>query len=214
MQRETLRAVLFDVDGTLLNTTEFIYQGFEHTLAAHGHPPRERTGYARVMGKPLDLCYEELAPGCDAALMCETHRTWQAGNLHLSVAYQDTTEVLHRLQQAGLRLVAITSRSRRTSVQTIEQAGLAPYLDLILSAEDTTRIKPDPEPLLRALEHLGVPPAAAVMVGDTDADILAGRAAGVRTIGVTYGFHGPDVAATGPDATVDSLTEILAVLGL
>ena len=209
-----LSAVLFDVDGTLLDTTEFIYGGFDHTLAAHGHAPTERTAYARVMGKPLDVCYIELAPGGDPVLLCETHRVWQADNLHLSVAFPEADAVLRRLRDAGLRLAAITSRSRRTSVRTLELAGLAGYLDLVLSAEDAGAIKPDPAPLLLALERLGVPPAAAVMVGDTDADILAGKAAGVRTVGVTYGFHGPDVAAAGPDATIDRLDELPLLLGI
>src|SRR3712207_456264 len=156
---EPIRAVLFDVDGTLLDTTEFIYGGFDHALAAHGHPVVERTHYARVMGKPLEVCYTELAPGCDPILLCETHRTWQAGNLHLSTPYPETIRVLRTLHDAGLRLAAITSRSRRTSVQTIELAGLAEYLDLILSFEDVTAIKPDPAPLLAALDRLAVPPA-------------------------------------------------------
>lgn len=207
-----LRAVLFDVDGTLLDTTEFIYGGFDHTLAAHGYPEVERTAYARVMGAPLGDCYAALAPGCDPELLCETHRTWQTGNLHLSVPFPDAAAVLHRLTVAGLRLAAITSRSRRTSVHTLELAGLAPFLDLVLSFEDVHAIKPDPAPLLLALERLGVPPIAAVMVGDTDADILAGHAAGVRTVGVTYGFHGPEVAAARPDATIDSLGALLDLL--
>jgi 2-phosphoglycolate phosphatase len=204
-----LRAVLFDVDGTLLDTTEFIYGGFDHTLAAHGHAPSERADYARVMGKPLDVCYMELAPGGDPVLLCETHRTWQADNLHLSIAFPEAEEVLGALRDAGLRLAAITSRSARTSVLTLEQAGLAPYLDLVLSAEDVTAIKPDPAPLRLALERLGVEPDAAVMVGDTDADILAGKAAGVRTVGVTFGFHGPAIADIGPDATIDHLGALL-----
>lgn len=210
-ESEPIRAVLFDVDGTLLDTTEFIYGGFDHTLATHGHPAVERTAYARVMGKPLEVCYVELAPGCDPVLLCETHRTWQGGNLHLSVPFGETVEVLRTLSDAGLGLAAITSRSRRTSVHTIEQAGLAGYLDLILSAEDAPAIKPDPAPLLLALQHLGVPPEAAVMVGDTDADILAGRAAGVRTVGVTYGFHGSDILNHAPDWTIDRLDQLLPI---
>lgn len=207
-----IQAVLFDVDGTLLDTTEFIYGGFDHTLAAHGHTPVERARYARVMGKPLDVCYVELAPDGDPALLCETHRTWQAGNLHLSVAYPEADAVLRTLRDAGLRLAAITSRSRRTSVHTLELAGLTGYLDLVLSAEDATAIKPDPAPLRLALERLGVAPAAAVMVGDTDADILAGRAAGTRTVGVTYGFHGEAIHDAHPDATIDRLADLPAML--
>jgi len=209
-----VRAVLFDVDGTLLDTTAFIYGGFDHTLAAHGYQPAGRAAYARVMGKPLEVCYVKLAPDGDPALLCETHRAWQADNLHLSIAFPEAEHVLRTLRDAGLRLAAITSRSARTSVRTLEQAGLAPYLDLVLSAEDVTAIKPDPAPLRLALERLRVEPAAAVMVGDTDADILAGKAAGLRTIGVTYGFHGEDVAAAGPDATIDQLGALLHLLGI
>jgi HAD superfamily hydrolase (TIGR01509 family) len=208
------RAVLFDVDGTLLDTTEFIYQGFEHALAAHGHDPRGRHEYARVMGKPLEVCYELLAPDGDAMLLTETHRVWQAGNLHLARPYPEAERVLRALHDAGIRLAAITSRSRRTSVQTVIDAGLADYLDLILSAEDVEQIKPHPAPLLHALRHLDVPPIAAVMVGDTDADVLAGKAAGVRTVGVTYGFHGYDVVAAGPDTTIADLADLLPLLGL
>ena len=208
------RAVLFDVDGTLLDTTEFIYGGLDHTLAAHGHTPPGRDAYARVMGKPLEVCYAELAPGGDPVLMCETHRTWQTDNLHLSLAYPEAEPVLRTLRAAGLRLAAITSRSRRTSVRTLELAGLAPYLDLILSYEDVTAIKPDPAPIRLALERLGLPAAAAVMVGDTDADILAGRAAGVYTVGVTYGFHGREIAAARPAAIIHTLGALPAVLGM
>lgn len=206
------RAVLLDVDGTLLDTTEFIYQGFEYALTTHGYAVRDRVALALVMGKPLADCYTALAPGCDADLLCETHRTWQQGNLHLSIPFPDAEPVLRALQAAGLRLAAITSRSRRTSVHTIEQAGLAGYLDLILSAEDVTRVKPDPDGLLRALTYLGVPPADAVMVGDTDADIVAGRAAGVCTVGVSYGFHGAAMSGHAPDAIIDSLTELPPLL--
>lgn len=208
---QPIQAVFFDVDGTLLDTTEFIYGGFDHALGTHGHPVMARSDYARVMGKPLEVCYAELAPGCDPVLLCETHRTWQAGNLHLSVPFSETVEVLRTLSNAGLRLAAITSRSRRTSVRTIELAGLAGYLDLILSAEDVSAIKPDPAPLVLAMHHLDVSPAATLMVGDTDADILAGRAAGVRTVGVTYGFHGADIHRSSPDLTIDSLSDLIRI---
>jgi pyrophosphatase PpaX len=206
------RAVLFDVDGTLLDTTEFIYQGFEHALAVHGYPVRARAALARVMGQPLARCYSAFAPGCDADLLCETHRTWQQGNLHLAVPYPEAAGVLHALRDAGLHLAAITSRSRRTSVETIIRAGLADYLDLVLSAEDVTRVKPHPEGLLLALDRLGVPPGEAVMVGDTDADILAGRAAGVRTVGVSYGFHGELMTGHAPDAIIHRLDELPPLL--
>ena len=210
----SLRAVLFDVDGTLLDTTEFIYQGFEHALRTHGYPVRRREDFARVMGRTLSAGYLELAPGCDDALLCRTHRAFQTRNLHLARPYPDAAVVLSALRDAGLRLAAITTRSRLTSTDTLKLAGLDEYLDEVISFEDVTHIKPHPEPLLLALDRLSAPPHAAVMVGDTDADILAGRAAGVRTVGVTYGFHGPEVAAHAPDALIDALAELLPLVGV
>jgi pyrophosphatase PpaX len=122
--------------------------------------------------------------------------------------------VLHALRVAGLRLAAITTRSRHTSLATLARAGLAGYLDVVLSCEDVTQIKPHPEPLLQALGRVGVAPAAALMVGDPDADILAGRAAGVRTVGVSYGFHGAAIAAHAPDIVIDALVELLPIAGV
>jgi pyrophosphatase PpaX len=209
-----LQAVLFDVDGTLLDTTEFIYQGFEHALRTHGYPARSRADFARVMGWTLSAGYLELAPGCDDALLCRTHRAFQTRNLHLARPYPDAAAVLGALRDAGLRLAAITTRSRYTSTDTLVLAGLAEYLDPVLSFEDVANIKPHPEPLLLALDRLGVPPESALMVGDTDADILAGRAAGVRTVGVTYGFHGSGVAAHTPDLVIDALLELLPICGV
>lgn len=209
-----VRAVLFDVDGTLLDTTEFIYQGFDHALSAHGYATRSRAEYARLMGKTLDAGYRLLEPDCDTALLIAAHRAFQQQNLHLARPYPDAAPVLRALRDAGLRLAAITSRSRLTSLDTLALAGLAEELDLVLSFEDVTQVKPHPEPLLLALDRLAVRPEEALMVGDTDADILAGRAAGVRTVGVSYGFHGAAIAAHTPDVLIHTLRELVPLCGV
>ena len=89
-----IRAVLFDVDGTLLDTTEFIYQGFDHALTLANLRPRTRAEYATVMGKSLAATYELLVPGCDAEALCEVHRSWQDRNLHLAMPFPDAALVL------------------------------------------------------------------------------------------------------------------------
>lgn len=214
MTASPIQAVLFDVDGTLLDTTEFIYQGFVHTLAHHGHQPRTREELGAIMGQGLDRCYAALAPGDDPAVLVETHRSWQGENLHLSVSFPGVEDALSRLRDAGMRLAAITNRSRRTSVVTLERAGLVHYFAVVLSFEDMPRAKPEPDGLLIALERLGVAAEYAVMVGDTDNDILAGKAAGMRTVGVSYGFHGHAITDHNPDVVVHALTEIPAALGV
>lgn len=205
------RAVLFDVDGTLLDTRDFILGGFEHALATHGHAARTRAELAAVVGRTLHEGYPLVAPGCDPPRMIETHRAWQRENLHLALPFPDTVPTLAALHAAGLRLAAVTTRSRVTSLDTLRLAGIDGYFDVVISWEDITHPKPHPEPVQRALERLSVAPEHALMVGDTDADILAGRAAGTRTAGVTYGFHEARIADAAPDWLLDRLADLLPI---
>lgn len=207
-----ITAVLFDVDGTLLDTSEFIYGAFEHTLAQHGLPTTPRDRLRPLMGEPLEDIYEALAAGRSPELV-ETHRTFQAANLQLSIPFPGTVATLARLKDAGFALAAVTSRSRRTSLDTLEQSGLLGYLTVVVSAEDAAALKPHPAPLLRALAQLGRDPGEAAMVGDTPHDIAAGRTAGTRTIGALYGFHGETaMRAAGADALIAQVGGVEDVL--
>lgn len=196
--RQPVRVVLFDIDGTLLDTREFILSAMEHALRTHGLPVLARAELASQVGRPLEVIYGEM--GVDAGLgaaLVESHRSFQGENLHLAAAFPGASETLGTLARAGLTLGAVTSRSRRTSVRTMELAGLAPYFDVIVSAEDAAALKPDPAPLLFALGRLGESHEHAAMVGDTRHDIEAGKALGMFTVGATYGFGGEGYGRAG-----------------
>jgi pyrophosphatase PpaX len=211
-----ITTVLFDVDGTLLDTSEFILGAFEHALAHHGLPPMPRDTMLQRIGEPLEEIYNSLSIGGSPSFaeLVETHRTFQAANLHLSVPFPDTVATLARLKDAGFALAAVTSRSRRTSLDTLEQSGLLDYLAVVVSAEDAAALKPHPAPLLQALAQLGRDPGEAAMVGDTPHDIAAGRAAGMRTIGALYGFRGEAaMRAACADALIAQVGDIVPVLG-
>jgi pyrophosphatase PpaX len=184
------KAVLFDLDGTLLDTTEFIYQAYEHTFKSHNLSPVSREELSGVMGKPLGDCYRHFFSSQDIEVLCETHRTFQTENLHLSVPFLHTEDTLNKLREAGIKTAVITTRSRRTSQDTLELAGIRDKIDVLISGEDQTKHKPNPESLFNALKQLQVEPEEAIMVGDTDADVLAGKNAKTKTVGVTYGFQG------------------------
>lgn len=207
-----IEAVLFDIDGTLLNTAEFVYQACEFTFRAHRLPMRSRDEMALVMGKPLEECYRHLSPDGDAYQLCETHRSFQAENLHLSAPFCNTLETLRRLKEAGIKIAAITTRSKRTSIKTLEAGGIANYFEVVISGEDIQHPKPHSEPLLKALQQLKIMPEKAVMVGDTDADILAGKSAGTKTIGVSYGFLGPRIADSNPDFLVSDIADVVPII--
>lgn len=214
-----LEAVLFDVDGTLLDTHEFIMAAFEHTCVVHGITFPGRETMAVHVGPPLEQVYAALTGGAsstsfEAAALIATHRGFQKENLHLASAYPGAVETLQWLRDAGLRLGAVTNRSRITSVLTLEQAALAHFFDVVISAEDTPALKPDPAPLRLALAAVGAAPVAAAMVGDTEADVGAARALGLFMVGVSYGFAGASLAAHGPDRLVHHVSEVPGALGV
>ena len=204
--------VLLDVDGTLLDTTEFILQSFEHVGRTYGLNLPGREAITGHVGRALHEIYIEHAPGHVTDDLVEAHRSFQLANLHLSAAYEGAVETLASLRAEGYRLAAITNRSRRTSVLTLEQAGMAEFFEVILSAEDSPALKPDPAPLRIALEQMGAAKERAVMVGDTPADVLAGHALGIPTIAALYGFHGEEVRKCGPTAVIASISELPAAL--
>jgi HAD superfamily hydrolase (TIGR01509 family) len=205
--------VLLDVDGTLLDTTEFILAAFERAFRQHARPCPAREELRAQVGRPLEGIYAGYC-GDLAAAMVECHRSFQEANLALARPFPGAAAALTRLRDAGLQLAAVTSRSRRTSVKTLELAGLAGFFDVIISAEDCPALKPDPAPFLLALRALGQVGDRAAVVGDTPADILAGRAIGALTVAALYGFHGRALLAANPDAAIESVSDLPAALGV
>lgn len=207
-----IKAVLFDIDGTLLDTTEFIYQAFEHTIKKFGLPSTSRETLSKLIGKPLDDCYAAIISSNETTHLVEEHRLYQEKNLHLSVAFADTLATLQYLKEHQIKIVAISTRSKRTSIATLELAKLLSLFDLVISKEDVTKQKPNPEGIIKALKFLTLKPQNALMVGDTDVDVNAGKNAGVQTIGAIYGFHKEKVTESNPDYVIHSIKEILPIL--
>jgi HAD superfamily hydrolase (TIGR01549 family) len=208
----SIRTVLFDVDGTLLDTREFVYAALHHTLTSNGLTVPPRSELAQLIGPPLETIYARLGSPADSGRMVDEHRTFQAENLHLSTAFAGVETVLSDLRSRGLRLAAVTSRSRRTSVTTLELAGLLPFLETVVSAEDAPALKPDPAHLRVALTRMHVGEEDVAMVGDTPVDIEGGRALGAFTVAALYGFLGPAVAESSPDATMDDISDLPGLL--
>jgi HAD superfamily hydrolase (TIGR01509 family) len=209
----TIAAVLLDLDGTLLDTDAFIRGAFEASLEAAGAGPLDVASYRRIIGQPLASCYASLAPGVDTAGLCEHHRVWQTEHLDMVQPMDGASELLAALRDLEVRRAVVTTRSARSALPSLERCGLRDLLDEVVCGEDVARHKPDPEPLMLALARVGVEPARAVMVGDTPADIDAGRAAGTLTVGVDFGSFGPAIAEVLPDAVISRLLDLLAALG-
>ncbi len=207
-----IQAVLFDVDGTILDTVDFIFGAFDHALDFYRLPPRSHREMRHFIGPPLEEVYSNLVPGCDAQAMTEAHRQFQETHLELTKVFPDTVPVLEELKNRNIKLAAITTRSIRTSVRSLEVHDLMKYFDCIISAEDVSNHKPHPEPVLKALETIHIDSANAIMVGDTSADILAGRNAGTKTVAALYGFGGESLLQLKPDYAIECLAGLRDIL--
>ena len=215
VKMKNVKAVIFDIDGTLLDTTEFIFKSYEHTFKTHGIPLKSRRKLSVIFGKPLEECYRLLVPSLDIDKLCKTHMFFQLNNLHLVRPFVNTKKTLKLLKGSGIKIAAVTTRSKLTSIKSLIISRIEKYIDIVISREDVKNPKPHPESIFSVLEKLGVKAKESVMVGDTDVDIKTGKNAGVRTIGVTYGFNGLNkdkVIKIKPDVLVDDISDIVSLI--
>lgn len=206
-----LEAVLFDIDGTLLDTNEFILQAFEHALATHNVSGRDRRLIRSHVGRYIIDIYKDLAPEIDPNKLFQTHAAFQKKHTHLAKLYPNTKRVLKTLKKSGVKTAVVTNRMH-TAKQSLEAVGIAQYIDLVISPDDGTKPKPHPQPVFKALKHFGITTAQAVMVGDSENDILSGKHARTKTVGVTYGFLGKKISRYNPDYFIHDIVDLLPIV--
>ncbi len=205
-----VRAVVFDLDGTLVDSGRDIMLGVLAALADQGIDHLTLEDLDAYLGYPLSEMYLILVPDCDARGLQRFVHIYRAHYCDHCTdhtrPYPGVVETLDRL--AGLDLAVATAKPTWSAVQILERLGLAHHFQLILGSE-RHRPKPDPGVLLTCAERLSVPPDRIAMVGDTDRDVLAAKAAGMRSIAATWGgWPREKLAALDPDALVDRPDQI------
>jgi pyrophosphatase PpaX len=208
-----IEAVLFDFDGTVVDTVEQSTQAFESTFDSFGLPQKSRSEIKATYGLTLARCYEILVPGFpNIEELCTNHNKFQAEHPELVSSYPNMEETLSYFKELGLKIGVVTSRGRGSCLGLLESTGLLKYMDTVVTRNDCTLQKPNPEPVQMALNNLNIPFHNAVMVGDSGMDILAGKAAGTITVGVAYGSQGKEIARSYPDYVIDGISNIVPVL--
>jgi pyrophosphatase PpaX len=206
------RVVLFDLDGTVVDSGEIILASMRHatkTVLEQEIPDHELM--ASVGGPGLEAQMHAIAPD----RVDELVRVYREHNepLHAELESCDGIDrVLVRLKEQGRRLGIVSAKRRRTVELAFDRVPLGHLFDVIVGGDETERHKPDPEPLLLAVERLGVEPAEAAYVGDSPYDMAAARAAGIFAVGVTWGRIHDRAALAEADVVVDTAEELLAVL--
>jgi pyrophosphatase PpaX len=210
-----LRAALFDFDGTLVDTTDLIYQSMRYAAGEVLGREISREVLMANVGQPLPRQMELLSAEHAEALLDSYRLHNEENHDALIKEFPGVEESLARLRSAGVRVAVVTSK-RRFSVDMALKTfpGLGEVVDQWVTMEDTTEHKPRPEPLLKGLELLGkIPKEEAAYVGDSPFDVAAAKAAGVRSVAVSWGAFSEDaLRAAEPDHLVPDLDSAVDVL--
>lgn len=208
-------ALLFDLDGTLVDSRRDIADGVNFTLEQLGRPTLSVDSVARMVGDGVRQLLIRAAGPLDDVTMKHALDLFLPHYLEhctdTTVLYPGVIETLESFE--GRALAVVTNKPTAHTEKTLRATGLAGYFSVVIAGDTLPTRKPDPEPLWEALRRLGSPRDSAVMVGDSPLDIRAARSAGVRAAAVTYGFRpGSDLSALSPDYLIGSLAELREVL--
>ncbi len=224
-KEKKLQAILFDLDGTLIDTTNLILRCFEHTWQTVCAMTHAREALIATFGIPLREAMRQLAEQArthlaisldDETLLNRLLSEYRAFNLAnhdtLAQPFEGTRQVLDQLRMRGYRTGIVTSKSRELAVRGLKLCALDGLIDEAIFLEDTMRHKPEPEPILAALSLFNLPAQAAVYVGDSSHDMMAGRAAGVMTVAALWGpMPRAELENQQPDHLAQSVFDLLEI---
>ncbi len=210
------RLFLFDLDGTLVDSREDIVRAVNAAMTRMSLPAPSPAEVIRFVGDGMEPLIQRLLlkiTGVEpdlsqistgVRLMLEEYRNHLIGTTSL---YPGVRETLDAIQ--GAKMGLISNKQEELCRRVLAAFGLTDRFCVVLGGDSLPQRKPDPAPLLHAMSRCGIPPAETVMVGDSVADILAGKAAGVSTCGVSYGFRSrEELQAAGSDVIIDRLEEL------
>jgi pyrophosphatase PpaX len=209
------RIVLFDLDGTLIDSGPIILASMEHAVRTVLGREVPREELALTIGGQGIVAQMNAIDSEYADALLDAYKEHNDGLHETLEAFEDLLELLPRLKAEGRKLGIVTAKRHRTVGLALDRfPALASAFDVVVAHEDTERHKPDPDPVLLAVEKLGGTPGDAVYVGDSPFDIAAAKAAGVFAVAVGWGGIHPDerLLAEEPDAFVDTPEELLRVL--
>ena len=210
-----IRTVLFDLDGTLIDSVRLILDSYHHTLATHGLPPRSDDEWLAGVGTPLTVQFADWRD--DPETLQALIATYREYNLkhhdRMVTVYPGVVEAVRALKEDGIATGLVTSKNRAGALRGLTLVQLEALMDVLVCADEVENPKPHPEPVEKAVRLLSADPRATVYVGDSVHDMLSGRAAGVRTAAVLWGpFGRAHLEGAQPDYWLERPEELLTLV--
>ncbi|MGB4504338.1 MAG: HAD-IA family hydrolase [Syntrophaceticus sp.] len=207
-----MEAIIFDLDGTLIDSIPLIRLSFEHTFNQLGLP-WGKGEVLNTIGLPLRDVAKHYAPDHVEEFLAVYAEYQVKTQKKLLKPFPQAKKTLSHIQKKGYRTGVVTSKRRKATSESLSITGLEKYLEVVVTVEDASKPKPNPDSLLSALEQLNAHPSQAVYIGDSIYDIITGKNAGAATIGVTWGIAAKnDLKKQQPDFLVDSWEELRSAI--
>ena len=209
-----INTLLFDLDGTLIDTNELIISSFLHTFETYYPGQYKREDVLKYMGPTLTETFESVDK-TRSQEMIDTYRAYNIGNHDVLVTeFEGVYEAIKVLHKKGYKLGIVTTKVRNVVDMGLKLTNLDQFFEVVVTLDDVKHAKPDPEPVNLALSKLNAKPDEAIMVGDNYHDILSGKNAGTKTAGVAWTAKGKDYLATfEPDFMLEHMDDLLKIIG-
>lgn len=215
--KSPIRLVVLDFDGTIGDTQQLIISTMQKTIEHLHLPPRTAEQCKKMIGLPLKQTFTNMiAMSDEMGDKCVTtyRRIFDENNSPGAVpVFPHVLETIKTLKENGLTITIASSRSTPSLMQFIHDMHLGEEVSLVLSCDNITHPKPHPEAVVKTLQHTGFTPEETIVVGDAPYDILMGRNAGCRTVGVSYGNGSvEELKAAGADIIIDDFGHLLDII--
>lgn len=209
-----INTILFDLDGTLIDTNELIISTYLHTLEKYFPGKYVREDVLPFLGPTLHEVFGNMDPERVEEMVLEYRNFNIANHDQLVREFKGVFETVHTLRDNGYKLAIVTTKREDVALKGLRLMKLDQFFDVMVAYDHVKKVKPDPEPILLALGKLGSKPEEAMMVGDNFHDILAGKNAGTKTAGVAWSIKGRDyIAKYEPDYILENMKDLLTILG-
>jgi phosphoglycolate phosphatase len=215
-----IRAVLFDLDGTLIDSAPDLGAAADKMRIDRGLPSLPYESYRPLAGAGargmLKIAFDMTPEHADfMAMREEFFANYESAMTVRTYAFDGVSDLIAGLTTRGLPWGVVTNKMARFTDPLTQAMPLFASAAAIVSGDTTPHPKPHPEPMFEAARRLGLPPEVCLYVGDDERDIVAGRAAGMRTVAANYGYLGEknDISSWGADLKIDSPIELLQLLG-